>query len=151
MNTKTELFSQQLPKVICKLPQTSDEYVLPQQNNEKLRDLFCEDLGLSGLAITLIVIACILVIILVSGLFYWHFYGGIACDDSCSRFEVKRRRRKIKRPKKLDSKQDIGGNQVKYWFCDNPFYKSISIIKRNRFMLTQIDKFFFKFVEFLAY
>ena len=99
--------------MICKLPQTSDEYVLPQQNNEKLRDLFCEDLGLSGLAITLIVIACILVIILVSGLLYWYFYGGITCDDSCSRFEVKRRRRKIKRPKKLDSKQDIGGNQVK--------------------------------------
>ena len=120
--------------MICKLPQTSDEYVLPQQNNEKLRDLFCEDLGLSGLAITLIVIACILVIILVSGLFYWHFYGGIACDDSCSRFEVKRRRRKIKRPKKLDSKQDIGGNQVKYWFFNNPFYKSMSIIKRNRFI-----------------
>ena len=109
--------------MICKLPQTSDEYVLPQQNNEKLRDLFCEDLGLSGLAITLIVIACILVIILVSGLFYWHFYGGIACDDSCSRFEVKRRRRKIKRPKKLDSKQDIGGNQVKYCFLIILFIK----------------------------
>ena len=138
--------------MICKLPQTSDEYVLPQQNNEKLRDLFCEDLGLSGLAITLIVIACILVIILVSGLFYWHFYGGITCDDSCSRFEVKRRRRKIKRPKKLDSKQDIGGNQVKYWiFNTNSFYKSISNIKRNRFMLTQIDNFFFKFVIFLEY
>ena len=138
--------------MICKLPQTSDEYVLPQQNNEKLRDLFCEDLGLSGLAITLIVIACILVIILVSGLFYWHFYGGITCDDSCSRFEVKRRRRKIKRPKKLDSKQDIGGNQVKYWiFNTNSFYKSISNIKRNRFMLTQIDIFSFKFVEFLEY
>ena len=136
--------------MICKLPQTSDEYVLPQQNNEKLRDLFCEDLGLSGLAITLIVIACILVIILVSGLFSWYFYGGITFEDSCSRFEVKRRRRKIKRPKKLDSKQDIGGNQVKYWFFNNHFYKSISIIKRNRFMLTQIDKFFFKFVEFLG-
>ena len=64
LNTKSGLLNPQLPKVICKLPQTSDEYVLPQQNNEKLRDLFCEDLGLSGLAITLIVITCILVMVL---------------------------------------------------------------------------------------
>ena len=109
----SRLLFQQLPKVICKFPQTSDEYVLPQQNNEKMRDLFCEDSGLSGLAITLIVIACILVIVLVSGLVYWYFYGGITCDNSSGFVGVKRRRRKIKRPKKLSSKQDIGGNQVK--------------------------------------
>ena len=79
-----------LPQILCKNGQILTQIELPS----------CENSNLSGTAIILIVITCILCAILIGLLSYWYCYG-----FSCFNKSVKKR--KIKRPKRLESKFDI--------------------------------------------
>ena len=80
----------------CKTPEE-----IEGQNLRQIKDLNCDNSNLSLVAIISIIASILVFLIFISVAIYWYCHG-FSCGDS----EI-RKRRKLKRPKSLNSKQDI--------------------------------------------